>query len=198
MVYGVDSASNVTSIVNTLKNNAYSFVIRYYSLPDNNVKRTSAAELAAIGNAGLKKVVVYQNLHNAYEKFSESIAQYDASDAISQAKAYGQPTGSAIYFSVDYDASASEVDGNIKSHFQKLKSILPLAGYTLGVYGSSLTCKKLKEAGIVDYTWLSMSLSHGFGVAWSDWNIKQLNGIVIDGIKCDTDEANSLTSMGAW
>lgn len=107
-----------------------------------------------------------QNIHNTYEKFSESIAQGDASDAISQAKAYGQPTGSTIYFSVDYDASASEIDGNIKSYFQKLKSILSLAGYTPGVYGSSLTCKKLKKAGIVDYTWLSMSppmdsVSHG-------------------------------------
>lgn len=197
MVYGVDTANNVTNIVNTLKNDGYSFVCSYYSLAANS-KRTSAAELAAIGNAGLKRVVVYQNLHNECQKFSEATAQKDGSDAISQAKAYRQPSGSAIYFAVDYDAPASHIDGDIKSHFQKLKSMMSLAGYTLGVYGSSLTCKKLKEAGIVNYTWLSMSPGHGFGTTWSGWNIHQTGEIIISGIKFDKDEANSLTTMGAW
>lgn len=196
MFYGVDTVSNVTNLVGSLKVHEYFFVARYYSLAGNS-KRTSAAEMAAIGNAGLKRISVYQNLHNAYSKFSASIAQGDASDAISQAKACGQMSG-AIYFAVDYDASASEIDGNIKAHFQILKNMLRAAGYSLGVYGSSLTCKKLKEAGIVDYTWLAMSTGWGHGTTWSSWNIHQTVPVSLGGIDFDKNEVNSLDGIGAW
>lgn len=196
MVYGLDTVSNVSNIVNTIKNNGYSFVARYYSLSAN-AKRTSAAELAAIGNAGLKRVVVYQNLHNAYSKFSSSIAQGDASDAISQAKSVGQTSG-AIYFAVDYDATSSEIDANIKAHFQTLKTMVNLAGYTLGVYGSSLVYKKLKEDGIVNYTWLAMSTGWGHGTQWNNWNIHQTGGVTVGGISFDKNEASSTTGIGAW
>lgn len=195
-IYGLDTVSNVTKIVQEIKNSGYSFVIRYYSLSDN-LKRTSAAELAAIGNAGLKRVVVYQNLHNEYSKFSTSIAQKDGSDAISQAKSVGQMSG-AIYFAVDYDASADQIDGNIKAYFKTLQSMLSQAGYSLGVYGSSLTCKKLKEAGIVTYTWLAMSTSWGYGTTWTNWNIHQTVEVTVGGIACDKDEAKSLSGIGAW
>ena len=84
MVTGLDTNNDVTSIVNTIKNKGYSFVIRYYS-KSGNAKRTSPSELAAISKAGLKRIVVYQNLHNAYSKFSSTIALSDASDAINQA-----------------------------------------------------------------------------------------------------------------
>lgn len=196
MIYGIDSYSNVSSIVNTIKNNGYSFVARYYSDVANS-KRVTAAEIAAISGAGLKRVVIYQNKHNSYEKFSSTIADHDAADAISQAKAVGQ-NGGAIYFAVDFDASASQVNGNIKSYFQTLKTPIARAGYTLGVYGSSLTCKTLKEAGIVTYTWLAMSSGWGYGTTWSNWNIHQTGEITIGGVKCDKDEANAITGIGAW
>lgn len=80
MINGVDSANNLSGIAQQLKNNGYQFVVRYYSLAGN-AKRMTAAEAAALGNAGLKRVVVYQNLHNAYSKFSASIASGDAADA---------------------------------------------------------------------------------------------------------------------
>lgn len=196
MIYGVDTVSNVTNVVNEIKNQGYSFVIRYYSNSANS-KRTSAAEIAAIGNAGLKRVVVYQNIHNTYQKFTKEIAQSDAADAINQAKSVGQPS-STIYFAVDYDASASEIDGNIKVYFQTLQSTLEKAAYGVGVYGSSLTCKKLKEAGIVGRTWLSMSTGWGFGTQWTDWNIRQTGPVTVAGISCDKDEADSVYEIGGW
>lgn len=196
MVNGLDTVSNVSNIVNTIKNNGYSFVARYYSLSANS-KRTSAAELKAIGNAGLKRVVVYQNIHRSYDKFSESTAQKDASDAISQAKSCGQTSG-AIYFAVDYDASASEIDANITAHFQKLRSMVTAAGYSVGVYGSSLVCKKLKDANLVDYTWLSMSTGWGYGTTWNKWDVHQTSATNFSGIDFDKNESNSTTGIGAW
>ncbi len=88
MVKGVDTASNVSNVVSDLKSKGYSFVIRYLSV-SGNPKRMTAAESAAIGNAGLKRIVVYQNLHDSYSKFGADIAERDATDAISQAKSMG-------------------------------------------------------------------------------------------------------------
>ena len=180
IVKGVDTVSNVTNILTQIKNQGYSYVIRYYSL-DGNAKRMGATEAAAIANAGLKRVSVYQNLHNTYSKFSATIAAGDATDAIAQAKSVGHSSGT-IYFAVDYDASASEIEGNIKAHFNELKTMLSAAGYSLGVYGSSLVCKKLKEAGIVSKTWLSMSTGWGYNTNFNDWNMHQTIEVTFGGI----------------
>lgn len=196
MAKGLDTVSNVKKSVSVIKNKGYSFVIRYYSL-SGNTKRTSADELQAIANAGLKRIVVYQNQHNAYSKFSASIADTDASDAIAQAKSVGQTSG-AIYFAVDYDASASEIDGNIKKHFEVLSKKVSVAGYSLGVYGSSLTCKRLKDAKLVTYTWLAMGSGWGYGTEFNGWNIHQTKEVTLNKIKFDENEASSLTGIGAW
>ena len=196
IVKGVDTVSNVTNILTQIKKQGYSYVIRYYSI-NGNSKRMGASEAAAIANAGLKRVSVYQNLHNSYSKFSAAIAAGDATDAIAQAKSVGHSSGT-IYFAVDYDASASEIEGNIKAHFNKLKTMLSAAGYSLGVYGSSLVCKKLKEAGIVSKTWLSMSTGWGYNTNFNDWNMHQTIEVTFGGIVFDENEAASIYDIGAW
>lgn len=196
MIYGLDTVSNVSSIVNSIRSQGYSFVIRYYSLSAN-AKRTSPAEIAAIGNAGLKRVVVYQNLRNAYSKFSESIAANDAADAIAQARNVGQPS-SVIYFAVDYDASSSEIEANIKAHFRKLSTLLPQAGYSVGVYGSRLVCKRLKDANLVSATWVATPNDWGVGTVFNNWNIHQLGGVSIGSVQFDMNEASSLSVIGGW
>ena len=195
-VKGLDTYSNVSNCLTNIKNQGYSFVARYYSKSGNS-KRMTAAEAAAIGSAGLKRVVVYQNIHQSYDKFSASIASIEAGDAIGQAQANGQPS-SVIYFAVDYDATSSEIDGNITEHFRVLKNMLSQAGYSTGVYGSSLVCKKLKEAGLVTKTWLAKSSGWGHGTSFSDWNIKQGAEVVISGITFDSNTASSLSNIGGW
>lgn len=197
MIYGVDSYSNVTNVLPSLKESGYSFVIRYYTSISTSGKKTSASEIAAIGNAGLKRVAVFQNSHTQYSHFSESIAANDASAAISQAKSVGQSSG-IIYFAVDFDASTSQINGNIKAHFSKLGTLLSQAGYSVGVYGSSLTCKLLKDSNLVNATWLAMPSDWGFGTVFSDWNIHQTKEITIGSSAFDENEANSLAGIGAW
>lgn len=194
---GIDTTSNITNLASTIYASGYRFAIRYYSLPANS-KRTSLSELTAIGNAGLKRIVVYQNLHNSYSKFNPTIAANDAADALSQAVSYGQPTGSIIYFSVDFDATATQIAGNITSHFQVLSNTINPAGYGVGVYGSGLVCSTLFNNGYVSHTWLAMSTSWAGYNSFSTWNIKQLQATTVAGVACDTDTANSLTSIGGW
>ena len=196
MIKGIDSYSDVTSILPILKEQGYTFVVRYYSLAANS-KRMSVKESTAIWQAGLKRVVVYQNKHNSYEKFSAEIAQRDASDAISQAKEKGHQSG-IIYFAVDYDASESEIDGNITEHFRVLQKTLSPFSYGVGVYGSTLVCKKLKEKNIAVSTWVSNATGWGFGTSFDDWNIQQLPEKEIGGILVDENQAESVYKLGAW
>ena len=195
-ISGVDTFSNVSGVANKIKNKGYEFVCRYYG-SNGSDKIMGTSESSAIYNAGLKRVVVFQNKHNAYSKFSENIAQNDAASAISQAKKNGQAYG-VIYFAVDYDATAAQVDGNIKKHFKVLKNMLNSANYSVGVYGSTLVCKKLKNEGIVSKTWLTISSGWGYDETFTNYNIKQTTTTSIGGISFDKDIASSLSDIGAW
>ncbi len=197
-VKGLDTNLNVTKIVNQIKAKGYEFVIRYYSLKGNS-KRMSEAESEAIANAGLKRVVVYQNKHNDYSKFNASTAEKDAKDALKQAKDLKQPPG-IIYFAVDFDAKASQIEGNIKEHFKTLRDCLKSTGYSVGVYGSTLVCKKLKEAGLVSKTWVAKATGWGFNTSFKDCDIKQTprTYVVIGGITFDENTAADINNIGAW
>ena len=102
IVKGVDTVSNVTNILTQIKSQGYSYVIRYYSI-NGNSKRMGAAEAAAIANAGLKRVSVYQNLHNSYSKFSTAIAAGDATDAIAQAKSVGHSSSTGWGYNTNFN-----------------------------------------------------------------------------------------------
>lgn len=195
---GVDSASSLSSIASSLKSKGYLFAARYYSSDASQWKVMSAAESSAIANAGLKRIVVFENSSNSDNYFSAAQGQNDASKAISLAKARGQATGSAIYFAVDYDASEKVINNQIKKYFTEVQSMLSKAGYSVGVYGSGRTCRLIKAAGLAGYTWLAMSSGWSEYSTYSDWNIKQLKTTTISGVSVDTDYAKNISRMGGW
>lgn len=197
MVNGLDSASDLTNVVMPIKNAGYTFVIRYYSSSSNSWKILSTSESSAIANAGLKRVVVFEN-GNSDSYFSAAQGRTDASTAISLAKARGQSSGSAIYFAVDYDASESGLNSQIKSYFKEVKSAITNAGYKVGVYGSGRTCRIIKSLGLATYSWLAMSPGWAEHSSYTSWNIKQVRESSVSGVTIDIDNATSLTSIGAW
>jgi hypothetical protein len=70
-----------------------------------------------------------------------------------------QPAGSAIYFAVDFDASSAQLANEIGAYFQAVKEGFTTASapYTIGVYGSGLTCRTISASGAASYTWLAGS-----------------------------------------
>ncbi len=201
MVTGLDTGSNATNVLTQIKNQGYSFLIRYYAdvddFPDEAWKLLSLSESSAIANAGLKRVTVYQNKGQKLSYYTEERGETDASLAVSLARARGQNSGSAIYFAVDMDVTSSNID-TIINYFKKIKTTFTSSGYYVGVYGSGYVCRRLKEEGLVNYTWLSMSTGWLEYNTYTSWNIKQKQGITISGIPFDTNDAISLTSIGAW
>lgn len=175
---GIDMATDARDVAYELKGSGLHFVARYYRSTASRLPALSADEARTVSSNGMKLVAVWQYLSNRPEHFSFSSGYADAMAAYSQAKAIGQPPGSAIYFAVDYNAPEHEIGSLVDPYFRGIVSGLAAAGggapdYRVGVYGSGAVCAYLKRARLVSYAWLSGSTAWaGYG-SFADWNIRQ-------------------------
>jgi hypothetical protein len=158
-------------------------------------------EAVAIAAAGVRLAVVYQNRQNQPADFSESKGEASGRQAYDYAEnVIFQPGESAIYFSVDFDASEAVVRDNVIPFFEGVKKGFADAAdgdplYDIGVYGSGRTCRMLLERDLVKYTWITQST--GFAeykkfLNSGKWNLKQLLPLpsLVCGIGGDPDEVN--------
>lgn len=112
-------------------------------------------------------------------------AMADAATALAQAADVGQPDGTAIYFTLDFNLKSGadlvsyferrqswiaryqdgtpvqqqQLEQACIAYFRTLKERIG-SRYQLGVYGNGHACRTLKALGLVKYTWLSGSLSY--------------------------------------
>lgn len=188
---GLDSTTRCTpDVAKQLKDNAYQFVGRYYSRTTKiDGKKLTRDEALTISQAGLQIVAVYEDGPTNYTYFSAARGTADAQGAIQQAAAVGQPAGTAIYFTVDYDAAASEIAGNITDYFKAINAAVG-DQFIVGVYGSGATCQAILSAGLAKLAWLSCSTSWMGTKSFTNWTIKQDNPKTIFGLNADPDQAN--------
>src|SRR5437773_11279654 len=162
MSRGISTNRRVTNRVTCLRQNGIDFICRYYSHATKSTeKRITSPEAAAIVQAGMKIVTVYEDGPTNPGYFSRARGQADATRAHAAAQEIQQPAGSAIYFAVDFDASIADTNGRITEYFQGVKDGLTQAGspdYEIGVYGSGRVCSRIKEdRNLAKYSWLAES-----------------------------------------
>lgn len=188
IVSGVDSSSACTaSSITCLKSEGITFVGRYYSRTTHIAgKKLTAGEAQLISNAGLQLVAVYEDGPTSSSYFSASRGTEDAEGALAQAQAVGQPNGSAIYFTVDYDATADDIAGSITEYFTAIAASLS-SSYRVGVYGSGSVCSAILEAGLADLAWLAQSTGWSGYSQFTAWVIKQGPETSVCGLNSDTD-----------
>lgn len=162
----IDTPANTTPKLACLKTKGVTTVIRYYNfrnsqqLPD---KRLDPPEAQALAASGMQIAVVFQQGQNSASAFSDAQGFKAGVAAFRHARnKIGQPTGSGIYFSVDFDASKSETNQRIVPYFQGVRRAFAEesgggASYRVGVYGSGLVSSILTEKGLIELTWLAMS-----------------------------------------
>lgn len=172
----IDVPSDVGAVAGRLAAAGVKTVIRYYNhhnslrLP---TKCLTQSELQALYAAELSVAVVFEQGGGAggvISDLSEANGEADAARALELAGQMEQPTGSAIYFAVDWDFyTASELD-RITPYFEQVKAAL--AGkYRAGVYGSGTVGRHLQGLGLVECVWLSGSTGwSGTEQALSDGN----------------------------
>ncbi len=194
---GVDSSSACTSSsVACLQSEGISFVGRYYSRTTHiEGKKLTQSEAKLLSDAGLLIVAVYEDGPTSSSYFSAERGAADAAGAIAQASAIGQPERSAIYFTVDYDATTADIAGNITAYFAALNAALS-GTYVTGVYGSGAVCSAILKAGYAQLAWLAQSTGWSGYSQFTAWSIKQGPEQSICGLNSDSDVA--LEEFGAF
>ncbi|MDL5143889.1 glycoside hydrolase domain-containing protein [Bacillus atrophaeus] len=169
-----DTATILTAeTAQTLRNNGYKVVGRYLT---GNVRTSSglaskaltAKELSTIFDASLKVFPIYQDGGYESSYFVKDQGTRDAYSAASAARRLGFPSGTTIYFAVDFDAYDYEVTDKIIPYFQEIKSAFAkmqtfssAPKYEIGVYGPRNICIRTAEAELTKYSFVA-NMSTGF------------------------------------
>jgi hypothetical protein len=191
MSRGLDTTRDLTLYATAIKAANYDFVARYLSQSHWKV----VGEARAIEAAGLALVLVYEDCPTTSDYFSLGRGQADGIRAAQQALLIGAPTGTVLYFAVDYDASTKDIGGAVTQYFGgvtgALKSFATAnrRSYSAGVYGSGATCVGIVAADLAKRGWLAQSPGwRGYGT-YKDWSIRQGMPSVLVGLSVDPDEA---------
>lgn len=197
---GIDLPSDARDVLLELQQSRLDFVARYYREPGSRWPPLSAGEAQRLSSLGLRIVAVWESHSRDPSHFTYAWGWADAMAAYQQAKAIGQPSGSAIYFAVDYNATPQSLWG-IEAYFQGIAAGLMAAGggsptYAAGVYGSGVVCDALKRAGVARYSWLANSFAWEGSSSYPDWDIMQ--GERLPGLSFDQDSDEAREEYGGF
>lgn len=162
MAKGIDRAVPFTKMksLELLKKYNYTFIGRYLS--QSAWKALTPKEAKLISDAGLYIVSVYQDSNNKDSYFTTQRGKADAYRAVQYASKLVQPTGTPIYFAVDYDAGASSRSlARVYAYFAAVIPIVESWGYDVGVYGSHDVCKLVRNKFGLKYAWQTKAWSKG-------------------------------------
>lgn len=175
---GVDAPFELTRHAISLRQQGIGFAIRYYS--HNAQKGLSLAEARALTDADIQIGVVWDAPGNHVNYFSRAQGCADGASAFHMAQCVlGQPSGSAIYFAVDFDASADDIAGPIMQYFIGVAQAFEAAGndephYMIGVVASASCCRALRCAGLAAMSWLSRHGDSAEAADYQSFNLRQL------------------------
>ncbi len=201
MPSGIDTPIDAGPFVAEIKKAELFFVGRYYRNSKSRWPTLSASEAKLLSSAGISLVALWEWISKPASYFSHLAGTDDGTSAYHQAHAIGQPSGTSIYFAVDFDASPGEIAGPIRQYFGGLHAAFTAAGqgnpaYRIGVYGSGAVCTSLLSSDLVQYTWLARSTGWRGYKAFKNWNIKQ--GAALSNISFDNDSNEGQGELGSF
>ena len=197
----LDTNRSCTLVAASLAAKGFRTVFRYYSeFTKQKEKRVTGVEAASLGRAGLRLGVVYQDGGTGADGFTQSkgfrAGRYAYRYAVGEIR---QPPGSAIFFSVDFDAPKAVVKNSIQPFFQGVTDGFKdesggAPDYDIGVYGSGLVCSSMLDTSLASFAWVSQS--SGFTgtkdfLKTARWHMKQNLPSKVAGLDVDTDERNA-------
>lgn len=111
-----------------------------------------------------------------------------AKAAVSQARWLGYPQGHEIIGSADFDMNRTQWTGACKGYAQAFASVIKDAGYRPGVYGPYDVLQWVRDDGLMDVFWQSMSTGHSQGRnanQFADTQLWQKGPMTIGGVSVD-------------
>jgi hypothetical protein len=156
-------------------------------------KGLEKAEADAIKAAGLAIFSIFEKNPTNVSYFTYNQGKADALEGAAYASELGQPKGSAIYFTVDYDVQPNDFD-EILAYFKGVHD--NLKGYQVGAYGPYSVLTFLKSQNAAKYFFQTVAWSRGhqcnFNHIFQYQIEKQLAGINVDLVKLEQNE------IGSW
>ncbi len=187
---GVDCASKITKdTAERLVREGFCFACRYH-VPEGYSKRLTRDEAEAVSSAGLKILSVFET-YAARALEGAPAGREDGAAALEVARELEMPEGAIIYFAVDFDAGADDMD-EIESYFRAARE--EIKPFDIGVYGSYYVIEEMAARGVCRGHWQTYAWSKGLVSEYM--NVYQYsNGESAAGIEVDFDEAESLDGM---
>lgn len=155
-------------------------------------KDISQTEAKAIFDAGLTFFAIFQDDADWWQDhdslqgyFSYERGYADARKAVNAAVSLGIKTGEYIYFAVDYDYMADEIEQRVIPHFRAINEYMASIGspYKIGVYGARNTCGTVWGSGLASSSFVSdMSTGYSGNLGYPiplNWAFDQIQEITM-------------------
>src|ERR1700709_2001569 len=157
---GMDCAKDYSNFAAAIKQAGVSFVGRYYRWPASRYAPLTYREAAALSDAGLFVVALWEWISNDISNFSYHDGFAQGSSAYRPAMRAHQPVRRPIYFRVHAHFSPDQIAGPVSDYFLGVVDAFEAMGrgnsaYLIGVYGSGLTCSWLLDHDRAQRSWLS-------------------------------------------
>ncbi|MCR5755691.1 MAG: DUF1906 domain-containing protein, partial [Acetatifactor sp.] len=187
-VSGCDCATKITNEnVSVLTTNGYRYIGRYLT----GRYKLTQQEIAILSQNNIRIFPIFQRSGEGISAtnvgyFTSSQALADAHDAIQAALRLGFPSGSIIYFAVDYDAYDTQVTNVLLPFFHTLSrefNSINYAGFKIGIYGPRNVCTRISLAGYAKASFVSdMSTGYSGNLGYPlpyNWTFDQIVTTVI-------------------
>jgi hypothetical protein len=195
---GFDADVDCTAIAVPAFRKGVRFIARYLAPHD---AALTVAESQAISDAGIYNISICE--HAAEQALGgSSVGTADGRTAANAARDLGQPIGSAIFATADYDVLVGQTTLPL-AYLKSFAASVRAWGFKVGIYGNGNICQAALDAGLVDYTWLAggmgMTGSQTFAASGKATIIQDVGdkaGFDL-GIDIDSDSAY-ITDFGGW
>ena len=156
MTFGLDYSAAPPDL-GCAKANGVGFVVRYLE-PADDWKTLTAAEVARIKAVGIDLVACYE-AKAAAPLGGFTIGVEHARGVLAESVKVGMPTDRPIYFAVDFNATAAQLQGPVREYFRGIGSVLPLS--RIGGYGGLNAIRYLFDNELIHWGWQTYAWSNG-------------------------------------
>ncbi|MRX10224.1 DUF1906 domain-containing protein [Pseudoduganella sp. FT25W] len=175
---GVKAPFELTQYAIAIKQQGIDFAIRHYTHQAG--KSLSLAEARALTDAGIQIGVVWETPDAHLSYFSRAQGCADGAAAYLMAQSViAQPSGSAVYFAVDFHPGEAEIAGPVTRYFEGVNQAFGAASaaerqYQVGVYGSGACCAAMMAQGLASVSWLADETED-----YGGYSLRQLDAAVL-------------------
>ena len=204
-MFVIDTAEDLSNKADSIKKMGAAGIMRYFNPLSNghdSGKSLTTAEAKRWAEVGLPVGVVVEGygLSNGTGVDGPSGSR-DAREVLSWLPTVGLSSIPIVYFAVDTDASAEQINNNEVKYFDAIRNLF--TAKRIGIYGSGWSCMSMVGTKRADVSWVAGSpgwAHYKDYVAAGGWALLQkiYPGEKWNGLNADTDTVNpKLTLAGA-